>query len=309
MIVKNEEAHLPACIACVADLVDEMVVIDTGSTDGTRDVARSLGAKVFDFPWRDGFAAARNESLDRAMGDWIFWVDADDRIDEPNRERLRSLFANLPNDNVAFLMRYVALNEGAPGRTSAVDHAKLFRRLPQIRWEYRVHEQILPSVLQAGGKVESTDVAIYHLGYQDANVVRGKLERNRRLIELDAVEHPDHPVVLFNLGRTYLRLDLVGESVPPLSRCLQTLPAELAAVRRTAYTLLIEAYCRLRQGEPALAVCLEGRAQFPDDPELLFAEGLVRRNVGDRAGAQACLLQLLEREPDHAGARFHLSRL
>src|SRR5262249_5606666 len=157
---------------------------------------------------------------------------------------------------------------------------------------------------QSGGRVESTDIAIFHLGYQDASVVRGKLDRNCRLIELEAVDFPDHPVVLFNLGRTYLRLDHVAESVGPLSRSLQMLPLELAAVRRTGYALLIEAYCRLRQAPAALTICLEGRSQFPEDPELLFAEGVVRRDVGDREGAQACLLHLLEREPSHAGARF-----
>src|ERR1700722_9445106 len=235
MIVKDEEGSLPACLGCVADLVDEIIVVDTGSTDATRDVARRCGARVHEFPWCDDFAAARNQSLHHATGDWLFWLDADDRIDGANRLRLRLLFANLPDENVAYLMRYVALNDGAPGRTSAVDHAKLFRNLPQIRWEYRVHEQILPAVTRLGGRIQPTDVVIHHLGYQDANEVQRKLERNRRLLELDAADHPDHPVILFNLGRTYLRLGRVAEAVPLLTRCLRTLPGELAQVVRTAY--------------------------------------------------------------------------
>src|SRR5262249_6546699 len=76
MIVKNEEHNLPDCLGSVRDLVDEVVVVDTGSNDRTKEVAAGLGAKVFDFPWCDSFAAARNESLAHASGDWAFWMDA-----------------------------------------------------------------------------------------------------------------------------------------------------------------------------------------------------------------------------------------
>jgi hypothetical protein len=309
MIVKDEETHLPASLGSAADLVEEIIVVDTGSADATREAARRRGARVYDFPWCDDFAAARNESLRHATGDWVFWLDADDRLDEANRLRLRTLFEQLPDENVAYLMRYVALDDGAPGRTSAVDHARLFRNDPQIRWEYRVHEQILPAVARLGGRIQPTDVVLYHLGYRDAAVVRRKLQRNGRLLELDVAERPDDPVVLFNLGRTYLRLGRVAEAVPPLSRCLHNLPAELGPILRTAYALLVEAHCRLGQSRAALAVCLEGRGRFPDDLELLLGEGLVRRDLGDGRGAEACLLHLLQRDPSNAAAHFHLARL
>src|SRR5262249_30962404 len=80
MIVRDEEANLPRCLRSAADLVDEMVVVDTGSADGTREFARRLGARVVDFAWVDSFAAARNASLDHATGEWIFWLDADEYL-------------------------------------------------------------------------------------------------------------------------------------------------------------------------------------------------------------------------------------
>src|SRR5579863_6345186 len=83
MIVRNEEKNLAACLRSVADLMDEIVVVDTGSTDRTRDVARRFRARVVDFPWIDNFAAARNESLRHATGNWIFWLDADERLTRP----------------------------------------------------------------------------------------------------------------------------------------------------------------------------------------------------------------------------------
>jgi glycosyltransferase involved in cell wall biosynthesis len=79
----------------VRELVDEIIVVDTGSTDRTKEIALQLGARVFDFKWVDSFAAARNESLRRATGEWIFWLDADDRLDEANRQKLAVLFDEL----------------------------------------------------------------------------------------------------------------------------------------------------------------------------------------------------------------------
>jgi glycosyltransferase involved in cell wall biosynthesis len=78
LIAKNEAANLPACLHSAAGLVDEIIVVDTGSTDRTKEVAAGLGARVFDFAWCDSFAAARNESLHHATGDWILWLEADE---------------------------------------------------------------------------------------------------------------------------------------------------------------------------------------------------------------------------------------
>src|SRR5262249_45735035 len=95
LIVKDEEKNLPDCLGPARAAFDESVGADTGSPARTGEVAAGLGAKVVDFPWVDSFAAARNESLRHATGDWIFWLDADDRLDAENRRRLGELFAGL----------------------------------------------------------------------------------------------------------------------------------------------------------------------------------------------------------------------
>jgi len=87
LIVRNEEHSLGRCLDSVQGLADEIVVVDTGSTDGTREVAAGRGARVFDFPWCDDFAAARNETLRHATGRWVLWLDADEYFDEANRWR------------------------------------------------------------------------------------------------------------------------------------------------------------------------------------------------------------------------------
>jgi glycosyltransferase involved in cell wall biosynthesis len=95
LMIKNEEHNLPGCLQSAGDLVDEIIVVDTGSTDRTKEVAAGFRAKVFDLGWVDDFAAGRNECIHHATGDWIFWMDADERVDEANREKLRALFQSV----------------------------------------------------------------------------------------------------------------------------------------------------------------------------------------------------------------------
>src|SRR5262249_22315289 len=212
----NEEANLPACLGSAAGLMDEVIVVDTGSTDRTRDIAARLGARVFDFPWVDSFAAARNECLRHATGRWIFWLDADDRLDEADRQKLRALFAELPDGNLAYVMKCLCLPDPESGTSTVVDHVRLFRHQPDIRWQYRVHEQILPAIRRSGGEVRWTDVVIQHTGYQDRALRRRKLDRDLRLLRLEDAEHPDDPVTLFHLGSIYQELGQLAEALAPL---------------------------------------------------------------------------------------------
>ncbi len=292
-ILKNEEANLSGCLGSAADLFDELIVVDTGSTDATKAVAVRFGAKVYDFPWVDSFAAARNESLRHATGDWIFWLDADDRLDDDNRQKLRALFAELKDENIAYAMKCLCLPDPVTNTATVVDHIRLFRNHPEIRWKYRVHEQILPSIRQLGGDVRWTEVVIQHVGYQDPALRQRKLERDVRLLRLEDHEHPDDPFTLFNLGSVYLELQRPAEALPLLQRSLDRSHPTDSIVRKL-YVLIIQCQRQLGQPAAALAACQDGRAVYPDDGELLFQEGLVRRELGDGRGAEACLLRLLE---------------
>jgi tetratricopeptide (TPR) repeat protein len=299
LIVKNEEANLPDCLASAAGLADEVVVVDTGSADRTRELAARAGARVFDFAWVDDFAAARNESLRHATGDWIFWLDADDRLDEVNRRKLRDLLAGLKDENAAYVMKCLCLSDPVAGGETVVDHIRLFRNHPEVRWQYRVHEQILPSIRRLGSEVRWADLVIHHLGYQDPTLRRRKLERDLRLLQHESVEHPDDPFNLFNLGSVYQELGRTEEALPLLRRSLNRSNPRASIVRKL-YALIAQGHRQLGQGAEALAACREGRSLYPDDAELLFQESLVSRQLGDPATAESCLLRLLEaREGDH----------
>ena len=157
MIVKNEEAVLGRCLESAAALVDEIVIVDTGSTDGTKEIARQFTDKLFDFPWADDFAAARNFSFDRAGGDYCMWLDADDVIEEADRVRFRAMREQLlPQADVVMLPYHTAFDpQGRP--TFTYYRERVVRNDARFRWAGAVHEAITPA-----GEIRWSDAAVSH---------------------------------------------------------------------------------------------------------------------------------------------------
>ena len=303
MIVKNEEANLADCLRGMNELVNEIVVVDTGSTDRTKAIAEEHGARVIDFPWVDSFAAARNVAIENATSDYIFWLDADDRVDATNRSQIRELFATLRTGELyGTSMQCLCLPDPVTGITTVVDHIRLFPRHPDIRWKYRIHEQILPSLRRLGGGVRFADIHIHHVGYQDPALRHRKLQRDIRLLLMEDAETPDDPFTLFNLGSVYLELEQTSQAIPLLERSLaRSHPSD--SIVRKLYALLVQAHKRMKHYPAAIACCQEGQKHYPQDAELLFQEGLLRRDCGDLPGAAQALERLLQtREGHHFGS-------
>jgi glycosyltransferase involved in cell wall biosynthesis len=302
MIVRDEEAALGACLASVADLVDEMIVVDTGSTDRTREVAARCGARVVDFAWVDDFSAARNESIRHASGDWILWLDADERLDEANRERLRRVVDGLKWDDAAYLMQQLSTTDDPHGSRVAVDHVRMFRRDPALRWEYRVHEQILIAIRRAGHELRRTDVVIIHDGYESPGLSERKRERNLSLLLRQDAERPDDPITLYHLGQVHQRSGRSAEALPILRRSLAMLPRDYS-IRPRLLAMIARTHQSLGQVDEALAVCRAGSSEYPDLEEILFLEAELLHGRGDQGGAEGRLLRLL-RTPagDHLAA-------
>ena len=317
LIAKNEAANLPACLHSAAGLVDEIIVVDTGSRDATKEVAAGLGARVFDFPWVDSFAAARNESLRHATGDWLLWLDGDEHFDDANRAKLQALKASL-NGAAAYVMVQRSPSESDAAGPIEVDQVRLFANPPLVRWSYRVHEQILPGVRRAGQDIRFTDIAIAHTGYTDPALRRHKTERNLRLLYLEYQEQPHDPFTLFNLGWALQETGRYDEALSFLGQSLQRWHPGDSIVRKL-FVLIAHGHRQLGRLREALAVCQTGRARCPDDPELLDLEGHLREEVGDLDGAIACYRQLAQLRPGHhfasrsadlggPGVRHHLAR-
>lgn len=292
MIVRNEAANLPDCLASVAGVFDEIVVVDTGSTDGTAEIARSFGARVFDFVWVDDFAAARNAALARATGDYAFWLDADDRVEPAQRDRLRTLLDGLRSVDSAYVVRCACDADSTGGGATVVDHIRLFPVREDVRWTYRVHEQILPSLRRVGVDVRWTDVVVRHVGYNDPILRKTKLGRDRAILESELAERPDDPFVLFNVGQVALEAGDVREALGYLRRSLAG-SARSDSITRKLHALIARAHQLLGESNEALAACAAGLESEPDDAELLFRKGVLHRLRGESDEAGACWRQVL----------------
>ena len=295
MIVRDEEANLPACLGSAEGLFDEIVVVDTGSKDRTVEIARSFGAKVFEFAWIDDFAAARNEALGHATGDYAFWLDADDVIEPTQRERLRSLLDKLGGDAdepAAYVVRCSCDADTGGAGATVVDHVRLFPRRPEVRWAYRVHEQILPALRKAGVPVRWSDVTVRHTGYVDPTVRARKLERDHAILEAELARDPSEPFVLFNLGGIALERARWREALDYLRRSLAG-SAPTDSIVRKLHAMIARAHQALGEPEAALAACSAGLALDPDDAELLFRQAVLHRRCGDPVRAETCWRRVL----------------
>lgn len=210
MIAKNEEANLPRVLSSVQGVVDEIILVDTGSSDRTPEIASSFGAQVYHFTWCDDFAAARNEALKYAQGDWILVLDADDEMDKSDLLRLKAVLSVTDATGFMLPIRSPLDPEGRNVLTNYL--VRVFRNDPQICFRRRIHETVEGVILSLGGKiVRLTTVSILHHGYKEVRKVAEKInERNFRILLQALRENPKDPDILAYLGKVYFRQGKMG---------------------------------------------------------------------------------------------------
>ncbi len=292
VIARDEEANIGACIDSAGGLFPQVVVLDTGSKDRTVEIALSKGAEVHHFVWVDDFSAARNECLRHADREWIFWLDADDRLDDENRGKLKALLEALPDENLAFSMKCRCLPDET-GNATLVDHVRLFRNGPHARWEYRIHEQILPSLKRGDAGVREADVTVDHTGYVDPALRGRKLERDLRILRAQHLDMGDEPFTLFYLAQMALDTGDPQGALRSLHLCLR-LSSPNDSIVRKLHSLRVRALLEMGRPRDALDAALLGLRVCPGDPELLLREGRLRAAGGDNQGAKATFLGLID---------------
>jgi tetratricopeptide (TPR) repeat protein len=284
MIVKNEAEHLARCLDSVGGIVDEMVIVDTGSTDQTVEIAERHGARVFHFTWCNDFAAARNEAVSYARGQWILALDADENLAPDARRRLRTLLGESPYQ--AYLLNIRSPVKGLRSQTAVINAwPRLFRNRPEIRYEGRVHEQISPSIARLGGAVGATDLIIEHLGYhQDFRDQMEKQARNLALLEQELVEHPDDAMMLFHLGEALGIGGRVAEAVEAYRKAIANprLPKQNTAV---AYRGLAGGLLRLKDYGGTIEACRAAMAADAGYPLPHFLAAVALSRMGRHAEA------------------------
>jgi len=303
IIVRDEAEHLNACLASLDGLVDEIVVVDTGSTDDSVEVARRHGAVLGDEPWQADFSTPRNRSLDLATGEWILYIDADERVRAADREAVRACLA-VATDHVSFRVRFVPRVNWTPYR-----EFRLWRHHPDIRFVGAIHETMLPAIERVGRRegmlISDLDtvipggLAIEHLGYEGDQ--RHKHARNEPMLRAAIAENPRRIFLYDHLARIY-------EDLGQLEQARATWRAGMAVARARPtdhpddrllwINLLVHAVARNDPDGDVPAILDEATARFPGNPAVEFAAASHKFATGHAADAARRLEQLVAMDLD-----------
>lgn len=279
MIVRNEEHCLASCLASVRPLVKEIVVVDTGSTDRTREVAAAAGACVYDFGWCDDFAAARNYSLELATGDWILVLDADEVLEPVRREEMAGLLAADGVEGYFVTVRSY-LDSGCEAVEDMV--VRLFRNRPFYRFEGAIHEQVAGTIKRHnnGGGLARSDLIIHHMGYLNREIgAKDKRRRNIRVIKKALAGSPSDPFLHYSLGIEYLLSGRTDEGIGCLERALGLMKGDEGYCRDLLITLGLGLLKAGRRDK--LAGMLETTLSiYSGDPDLVLIRGMLYFSEG-----------------------------
>lgn len=299
-IMRDEEKHIGRWLACVRQFADEIIVVDTGSVDRTAELAAAGSAQVYKFPWQDDFSAAKNFALDKARGQWVAFLDADEYFPPESIGKVRPLLERLePDFKVAgVLCRWVNFDEDEGMELQGADvQLRLFRNLRSLRYRGRIHEALaVPPRYQV---VATEEVEIHHTGYSKS-LIRGKLERNRRLILQQLATESREPTLAeqsnlldcaYGLGEMEEACRLAESLIANPGRRDNLQPSALAGAYREYFSALVKLGAPLAEIEAAIA---GAEREFPELPDFPLMLGSYYTEQGEKETALRKLQQGLK---------------
>lgn len=275
MIVKNEEKSLPRCLNSIKDVVDEIIIVDTGSEDKTVEIAKSFGAKIYYFPWNDNFSEARNESLKYATKDWILILDADDELQNEDREVFKMLInGQLDESAVYFFQTFSYCGDSIDTSSITINlNPRLFNRNRGIHYEGAIHNQLIYS--QKEYNIICNNIKIYHYGYLLNSInEKKKRERNISILNKQIKMDPNNKFAYFNLGNEYSALLDISKAL----ECYYKAYEDFDPSTGYSFPLLIRiinANYNLGNFNKALEFIKIGIKFYPKSTDIYFLEALI----------------------------------
>lgn len=319
MIVRDEQAFLGPCLNSIKSLVDEIIVVDTGSADRSADIAKVYGALVYPFKWCQDFSAARNYSLEQASGDWVFILDADEVIAGKDHEALRTMVSDDLSMSQAYsletrnysngvnIMDWQPNDRSYPAQETGMGwfptrKVRLFPKSDQLRFDYPVHELVEPSIRNSGLSIQTCDIPIHHYG--QVNEVKN-LDKSRQYFELGYAKLEqlgNDKAAVRELAIQAGQLDRWPEAIELWDRFLSLCPGY-----GEAYANLAGAYWQVGRYEQGIAFAEKAIKADPKLKEAYFnlAVNLLMKREPCKAGV--VLQDLLRDNPSYTAAYFMLA--
>jgi glycosyltransferase involved in cell wall biosynthesis len=334
MIVKNEAATLAHSLESVRALADEMIIVDTGSTDGTIDIAKSFGARIYHFEWRDDFAAARNESLKRCNGDWALILDADEAIDPLDHEIIRNAclrpFADayeLTNRNYMYTSTVRSHDIGSvPNRPDELNNPdkpaysegrnlpfyadmagsiRLAKMFNGLTFSERIHETLGKSLLAHGKTIKPLNAVIHHYGTLLKERFEHKSQYYLMLAQREADENPADVMVQFNL----LQQALVAKQWDVALETARTSLKLSPSVHPLVYYGAGVALQQMERHEQAVGYFDMLLDKYPEHILAMLAKGVSKGALGDADTERELIIEAMETQPDYLPARAAFAEL
>lgn len=264
MIVKNEEKNIRKALTWGKNIVCEQIVVDTGSTDRTVEIAEEMGAKVFHFEWIDDFSAAKNFAIEQAKGNWIAFLDADEYFSEEDTKKILPLLAQVEEERrklkIPLMVRSSLANLDEEGRTTSIaTQARLFSNVKSLRYDGSIHETLMIGGTKAPRAFEAREMlTVYHTGY--SNVVyqeTRKLDRNIAILQKEVDKNPQNYEAWAYLGDSYLANKQLKEAEEAYNYVIKNMSYELFQERRDfvfCNLLKIKYYSNINDERELLAI-------------------------------------------------------
>ncbi|MBW1740045.1 MAG: tetratricopeptide repeat protein [Deltaproteobacteria bacterium] len=320
MIVKDEEKYLPRCLDRVRSIVDDVVIVDTGSRDRTVEIARNYGARVIQHKWSHDFSEARNISLKHATCDWVLVLDADEVIAERDLPRIKELIKNKKVFGYKLIQRnycnkpdFVGWQPNPGDYPEGSDYdgffpsplVRLFRRDPRIYFTGRIHELVEPSLNEHNLKIANTDIPIHHYGaVKDDSDFKRKLGLYSKLEELELSEDSRDAESLCRLGCLYRESGRFEEAKSVLQKAIRLFPSFARA-----YSDLALVYKYEGQFDKAIECYKKALAIDPKNPSIYYNYGDLLEKTGRIDEAFIQYKEAIRYDPNHFKSQYRLGTI
>ncbi len=303
MIVKNEEKNIRRALSWGKDIVWEQIVVDTGSSDNTVEIAKEMGAKVYHFTWNDDFSAAKNFALEQAKGNWIAFLDADEYFSEGEAKKLLPILKKL-DKSISPSLRAVAINctmanlNDSGGVINLFPQCRIFRNIPELRYKNRIHESLsLSADIKLTTLDASEDLTICHTGYATSVYEEtGKIDRNISLLKKELEEDPSNGDTWSYLADSLYVVNRFDEAEEACFKAIEREESSFGKIRKSGdFTKLIKIKYRKNSGqeEDIVSIYQEAKDFAGSSPDLEYWTGLWFYQRGEMQKARHYLEQAL----------------
>lgn len=316
MITKNEEKFLEQCLNSVKDLIDEIIIIDTGSTDRTKEIAKKFNAKISDFEWIGDFSAAKNESLKHATKDWILVLDADEIIEKKDLKKIKKLienddgFSGFKLEQRSYTNNYF---EGALENNSDFELVKkypfyisnflvrLFKNNLGVKFRHRVHELAEDFMRENNLKYKKTDIILHHFGsVKDENTIKEKAGQYSGIILKQLEENPESPRYDYQAARMYVGRNDFNNALKFFKKT-----AKIDANYKLVFSEIAKIYLQMNDKNRAIEYFKKSTKQNPDNPSPANNLAVVYMSMGKFELAKKILEEQLKKHPENKALKYN----